>query len=196
MLIYTVNIELKKKTIFDKCTYVTEVSNPHLYWQWNYLNGTIPFYILFLITICILFFRFTFPINYILIIFSIISFIFSLYKYKKVLGVGTSGLIGAAQQLLPDVGGNIQNTLNTHLPKTVLDGGNLSQLMTNATKALSLSKMAFNIAKTIFGGSKAQNTADAAAAAASQAQSTGKPVQMSTVDGALIQATPGYSTVA
>jgi hypothetical protein len=115
---------------------------------------------------------------------------------QKVLGVGTSGLIGAAQQLLPDVGGNIQNTLNTHLPKTVLDGGNLSQLMTNATKALSLSKMAFNIAKTIFGGSKAQNTADAAAAAASQAQSTGKPVQMSTVDGALIQATPGYSTVA
>ena len=112
---------------------------------------------------------------------------------QKTLGVGTSGLVGAAQQLLPDVGGNIQDALNVHLPRTVLDGGNLSKLMTNTTKALSLSKMAFNIAKSIFGGSQAQNTAAAVQAAVAQAQSSGQGLQMNLADGTTINVSPGHA---
>ena len=69
-------------------TLVTKNSSPGLFWQWNYLPGGLTFYMLFLITICILFIRFTYPMNYIFIFISIISFILSWYKYKKNKSVG------------------------------------------------------------------------------------------------------------
>jgi hypothetical protein len=36
LFIYTKDVIDKKDTIEKKCTYMTEQSNPHLFWQWNY----------------------------------------------------------------------------------------------------------------------------------------------------------------
>lgn len=69
-------------------TLVTNKSSPGLYWQWNYLYGGINFYLLFLITLCTLFYRFTYPINYVYIFLSIFSFVLSWYKYKTHKSVG------------------------------------------------------------------------------------------------------------
>ena len=78
---------------------------------------------------------------------------------NKLLGVGTSGLLGAATKLLPNIGGNIQGTISSHLPKTSLDGGAINTLMTQATKTLSLSRAAYNVSKNIFGQSQAESIA-------------------------------------
>ncbi len=38
MFLYTLDTFNNNTTIEKKCTYVTEQSDPHLYWQWNYHN--------------------------------------------------------------------------------------------------------------------------------------------------------------
>lgn len=79
----------------------------------------------------------------------------------NILGVGTSGLLGSVTKLLPGIGGNISGTISSHLPKTSLNSGSINSLMTQATKALSLSRAAFNVAKNIFGQARSEQIASA-----------------------------------
>ena len=118
---------------------------------------------------------------------------------NKILGVGTSGLLGAVTKLLPNIGGNIQATIASHLPKTALDGGAINDLMTQATKSLSLSRAAFNVAKNIFGQSQADSIASMVGSTSAIAAVTGSfkaitpfgDVSQSTVQGIATASTAG-----
>lgn len=87
LLIVTINIETTKKTIEDKCTYVTEESNPHLFWKWNFFNYYNIIYISFLIILCLLSYYGLFN-NIFSTIIILLSFLISFFIYsdKKIVG--------------------------------------------------------------------------------------------------------------
>jgi hypothetical protein len=88
LFIYTKDILDKKDTIEKKCTYVTEQSNPHLFWQWNYNEPyNIPIYLYFvLIFVLLTYYGFSNKNFSSIIVF--ISYIISgiIYKNKKSIG--------------------------------------------------------------------------------------------------------------
>lgn len=63
-------------------TLVTKLSQPSLFWEWNYLEGSNIIYFVFLITLCLLSLELAYPVNYIMLFINIITFFFSLYHYK------------------------------------------------------------------------------------------------------------------
>lgn len=106
LLIYTISIENKKQTIEEKCTYVTEESNPHLFWQWNYSDYNSIIYSLFIIVLCLLsFFGLT---NYIFsTLMILISYLISIYLYKNTKIVGSIWCFAAAYVPWLIIGKNI-----------------------------------------------------------------------------------------
>ena len=84
MVIYTVyNWNKVKKT-----SVIRETKNS-LFWEWNYMEGSVPFYTIFLITLLVLSFQnFSGWIRNLSLFFILFTFFFSLYKYKIDKGVG------------------------------------------------------------------------------------------------------------
>jgi len=91
----------------------------------------------------------------------------------KILGVDTSGLLGAVGTLLPNMAGNINGVLNSHLPKTTLNSGAINAMAQEQTKVLALTKAASGAAKNIFGQAQAEAIADLAGKAAGLAAQVG-----------------------
>jgi predicted neutral ceramidase superfamily lipid hydrolase len=80
MMLYTKNILNNKKEY--ECTEVTEESNPHLHWKWNYGDYYMIFYIYFIICLMILS---IYGLNkgYISALVSLISFTISYFIYNN-----------------------------------------------------------------------------------------------------------------
>jgi hypothetical protein len=108
---------------------------------------------------------------------------------QKLLGVPTSGLLGAASSLLPKIGGSITGSLST-LSGLGANGGKMTAGLTNATKALSLSKAAHNVAANIFGEARAESVASAVDATAKLAAAVNGPISMVTAFGDRITSAP------
>jgi len=73
----------------------------------------------------------------------------------KILGFPMSELLSNVSSLLPGIGGTITSSL-AGLPGAGAIAGNISEGLTNATKALSLSKVAHTTASNIFGQARAE----------------------------------------
>ena len=64
-------------------TLVDHVSSPSLHWKWNGMPGSIFVYSIYLVTLFLLFFQnFPHPMNRVLAILTVISFVFSWHYYK------------------------------------------------------------------------------------------------------------------
>lgn len=60
-----------------------------LFWEWNYMEGSVPFYTFFLITLLVLSYQnFSGWIRNLSLFYILFTFFFSLYKYKIDKGVG------------------------------------------------------------------------------------------------------------
>jgi hypothetical protein len=71
-----------------KTSVIRETKNS-LFWEWNYMEGSVPFYTIFLITLLILSYQnFSGWIRNLSLFFMLFTFFFSLYKYKIDKGVG------------------------------------------------------------------------------------------------------------
>jgi hypothetical protein len=101
---------------------------------------------------------------------------------SKILGSPLSGLLGNVTKLLPQIGGNITGSIAS-FPKSSLNSGKMNTVMQNATKAMSLSKAAHNVAQNIFGQARAEHIADAVGATANLAAAAGSPISMVTAFG-------------
>jgi hypothetical protein len=111
---------------------------------------------------------------------------------EKLLGVPTSGLMGAASKLLPKIGGNITGSLSD-LGSIGADVGKLTAGLTNATKALSLSKAAHGVASNIFGEARAESVANAVDSTAKLAVAVNGPITMVTAFGDKITSAPNVN---
>lgn len=111
---------------------------------------------------------------------------------EKLLGVPMSGLMGAASKLLPAIGGNLTSSLSS-LASGGADVGNLTAGLTNATKALSLSKAAHNVASNIFGEARAESVANAVDSTSKLAAAVNGPITMVTAFGDRITSAPNVS---
>jgi hypothetical protein len=109
---------------------------------------------------------------------------------QAVLGVGTSGLLGAASKLLPSVGGQL-NTALGNLTRTPLNPGTIGALATNAAKAMALSRVSMNIAKSIFQKSEAEQAQEAAHNLAAFVAKTGQAASLTLPNGTTITCRPG-----
>lgn len=130
----------------------------------------------------------------------------------KILGFPMSGLMANASSLLPGIGGSITGALSSFsLPAFTLpslpslptipsipgftmpslsdvlapinDIGNITEGLTNATKAMSLSKAAHNVAQNIFGEARAESVANAVGSLANVVAAVGTPMTMITAFG-------------
>jgi hypothetical protein len=89
LFIYTIDTINKKNTIEKKCTYVTEQSNPHLFWQWNYNEPlNIPIYLYFVL-IFVLLSYYGFSNGGFSSLVILISYIISAIVYKNKKSIGT-----------------------------------------------------------------------------------------------------------
>lgn len=60
-----------------------------LFWEWNYMEGSMPFYTIFLITLLVLSYQnFSGWVRNLSLFYILFTFFFSLYKYKIDKGVG------------------------------------------------------------------------------------------------------------
>jgi hypothetical protein len=87
LFIYTKDVIDKKDTIEKKCTYVTEQSTPHLFWQWNYNEpyNIIYFYFVFIFVLLSFYgFSHRYFSSFIILISYILSHI--IYDNKKSIG--------------------------------------------------------------------------------------------------------------
>ena len=101
---------------------------------------------------------------------------------NKILGFPMSGLLGNVSSLLPQIGGSITSSLS-QLGSIGASVGNLTEGLTNATKALSLSKAAHNVAQNIFGEARAESIANAVGSLSSAVAAVGTPMSMVTAFG-------------
>ena len=108
---------------------------------------------------------------------------------NKILGFPMSGLLGNVTKLLPQIGGNITGSISA-FPKSSLSAGKMNTVMQNATKAMSLSKAAHNVAQNIFGQSRAEHIVDAITSTANLAAAVGGPISMVTAFGDRITSSP------
>lgn len=97
LFIYSINIINNKKTIEQKCTYVTDTSNPYLWWQWNYYNE--PYnkliYSIFLIIFTILVYHGFYYSNFSAII-TLLSYLLSIFIYGNKKATGNLWCFAAA----------------------------------------------------------------------------------------------------
>jgi len=84
IILYTVVITLYTLNSWNKIKYteVTETSKPSLNWSWNHQYGEPIVYFIFLVTLIILFYQNVSYGGKLAAIISLLSFIFSLYKYQ------------------------------------------------------------------------------------------------------------------
>lgn len=70
---------------FNKITYtiVTDKSKPSLDWEWNFLEYSYPFYMLFLLSLTLTSLNLPYPLNSLMIVINICTFVFSYYTYKR-----------------------------------------------------------------------------------------------------------------
>jgi hypothetical protein len=108
---------------------------------------------------------------------------------SKILGSPLSGLLGNVTSLLPNISGTIQSNISA-FPQTSINVGKMTSTMTNATKAMALSKAAHNVAQNIFGKARAEHIADAIGATANLAAAVGGPISMITAFGDRITSSP------
>jgi hypothetical protein len=101
---------------------------------------------------------------------------------SKILGFPMSGLMANVSSLLPGIGGSITSSLSG-LGSIGADIGNLTEGLTNATKSLSLSKAAHNVAQNIFGEARAESVANAVGSLANVVAAVGTPMSMITAFG-------------
>ena len=130
----------------------------------------------------------------------------------KILGCPMSGLLSNVSTLLPGIGSSITGALSSfslpalslpslpslpsiptipgfNMPalKDILapinDIGNITQGLTNATKAMSLSKAAHNVAQNIFGEARAESIANAVGSLSNIVAAVGTPMSMVTAFG-------------
>lgn len=100
----------------------------------------------------------------------------------KILGFPMSGLLSNVSSLLPNIGGSITSALSG-LGIAGADMGNLTTGLSNATKALSLSKAAHNVAQNIFGEARAESVANAVGSLSNVVAAVGTPMTMVTAFG-------------
>jgi len=108
---------------------------------------------------------------------------------SKILGFPMSGLLSNVTSLIPQIGGSITSSLS-NLSSAGATVGNLITGLTNATKALSLSKAAHNVAQNIFGQARAEQVVDAINATANLAAAVGGPISHITAFGDRITSSP------
>jgi len=108
---------------------------------------------------------------------------------NKILGSPLSGLLNNVSKLLPQIGGNITSSLS-NLSASGANVNNLTKGLTNATKAMSLSKAAHNVAQNIFGEARAESIANAVNATANLAAAVNGQISMVTAFGDKIISAP------
>ena len=83
-LFYTIIISIYTISLWNKVNYtgVTERSNPSLDWSWNRQCGASFVYFIFLVTLIVLFFQNVKTGGKLAAFLTLISFLFSLYKYQ------------------------------------------------------------------------------------------------------------------
>ena len=84
MIIYTIDTIQKKDTIEKECTYVTEESDPHLFWQWNYNKFVYMYFVLLFVILSYYGFSNTYFTS--ILMFSSYMFSYIIYKDKKSIG--------------------------------------------------------------------------------------------------------------
>jgi hypothetical protein len=98
-------------------------------------------------------------------------------------------LLGNVTSLIPQIGGSIQSAVSSFSTSGV-DVGAMTNALTNATKAMSLSKAAHNVAQNIFGQSRAEHIVDAITSTSNLAAAVGGPISMVTAFGDRITSSP------
>lgn len=89
MIIYTIDTIKKKDTVEKECTYVTEESNPHLFWQWNYNEPYNGFIYTFFVILFVILAYYGFSNIYFSSIMILLSYIVSAIIYKDKKSIGT-----------------------------------------------------------------------------------------------------------
>ncbi len=84
LIVYTICITLYTINAWNKVEYTTvsNRSNPSLDWEWNHQYGAPIVYFIFLVTLIILFYQNVKVGGILAAILTLISFLFSLYKYQ------------------------------------------------------------------------------------------------------------------
>ena len=109
---------------------------------------------------------------------------------QTLLGSSVGNMLNNVTQLLPNIAGNILHTKNI-LPKTVLNPGSMISALQQSTKNLALSRLAFNISKTIFNKSNAESDSDLANNLGQLANQLSQAVSVvNAVTGSIITAKP------
>jgi len=101
---------------------------------------------------------------------------------NKILGFPMSGLLGNVTSLLPNIGGSIKSALSG-LGASGANVADLTEGLTNATKALSLSKVAHTTASNIFGEARAEAIENAVNGLANVVANVGSAMTMVTAFG-------------
>jgi hypothetical protein len=85
LLVYTIYAIFYSAYAFNqiKYTLVTEKSKPVLDWEWNSLDGGTVMYALFLLSFSLVALDLPYPLNYLLLVINIGSFVLSYYQSKR-----------------------------------------------------------------------------------------------------------------
>lgn len=104
MIIYIIITIIYTISIFNsKCSLVTEISKPHIYWDWNYKKYYELYYSYFLLTLMILLYHITKTNKkYLFIFITIFSFSLSYLLYYDIKSVGSLWCFFAA--FMPYIG--------------------------------------------------------------------------------------------
>jgi hypothetical protein len=89
--IYIIACIIYSYNAWNKISYtlVDKKSDPSLFWQWNHLYGSMQFYTLYILVVCLLFYNgFEWPLNFICIAIVLVSYILSAYYYKGKTSIG------------------------------------------------------------------------------------------------------------
>jgi hypothetical protein len=89
MMVYTIDTIKKKDTVEKECTYVTEQSYPHLFWQWNYNEPYNGFIYTFFVILFVILAYYGFSNTYFSSIMILLSYIVSFIIYKDKKSIGT-----------------------------------------------------------------------------------------------------------
>jgi hypothetical protein len=85
MLSYVMTSILYSADVYGRISYtlVSKESYPSLYWEWNDMPWSVPFYGLFLLSFMLTCSNLPAPTSYILMALNVLTFAFSYYTYKK-----------------------------------------------------------------------------------------------------------------
>lgn len=108
---------------------------------------------------------------------------------QKILGTTLSGILGSVGTLIPNIAPAISTVLPEHVPRTVLNQSTMQTMLQNATKVMSLGRMAFNIAN-MFGSTMSEQAQSVAGSLASAVSSMPVGASLtSIISGVSIQST-------